>query len=174
MRKALLAGLAGLMLAGPALADQQRDYRDNHDYRDDRRDDMRDARSDDRRDDRNSYRNNYRNGYKDGRQPQNWRGNDRWDNNRWDDRRGNDWRYDGARYRGHGYIHPRGHGYRAWGVGNRVPQAYFINRYYIGNPGYYRLPPAFPGTRWVRVGVDALLIDLRAGLVVRAVRGLYW
>ena len=156
MRKALLAGLAGLMMAGPALADQQRDYRDNRDFREDRRDARRDARIDERRDDRN----NYRNGYQDGRQAQNWRGND--------------WRYDGARFRGPGYIHPRGHRYRAWGVGNHVPQAYFTNRYFIGKPGYYRLPPPFPGTRWVRVGGDALLIDLRAGVVVRAVRGLYW
>ena len=175
MRKALLAGLAGLMMAGPALADQQRDYRDNRDFREDRRDDRRDARIDARIDERRDDRNNYRNGYQDGRQAQNWRGNDRWDNDhRGNDWRGNDWRYDGARYRGPGYSHPRGYGYRAWGVGNRVPQAYFTNRYFIGNPGYYRLPPAFPGTRWVRVGVDALLIDLRAGVVVRAVRGLYW
>ncbi len=159
MHEALLAGLAGLMLAGPALADQQRDYRDNRDYR-----------RNERRDDRNNYRNRYR----DDRQAPNWRGNDRWDSNRLDDRRGNDLRYEGARYRGQGYIHPRGQGCRAWGVGNRVPQAYFSNRYYIGNPGYYRLPPAIPGTRWVRVGVDALLIDLRAGVVVHAVRGLYW
>ncbi len=172
MRKALLAGLAGLMMAGPALADQQRDYRDNRDFREDRRD----ARDDERRDDRN----NYRSGYLDGRQAQNWRGNDRWDNDRrgndrrGNDWRGNDWRYDGARFRGPGYIHPRGYGYRAWGVGNRLPQAYFTNRYFIGNPGYYRLPPPFPGTRWVRIGADALLIDLRAGVVVRAVRGLYW
>ncbi len=156
MRKALLAGLAGLIMAGPALADQQREYRDNRDFREDRRDARRDARIDERRDDRN----NYRNGYQDGRQAQN--------------RPGNDWRYDGARFRGPGYIHPRGYGYRAWGVGNRLPQAYFTNRYFIGNPGYYRLPPPFPGTRWVRIGADALLIDLRAGVVVRAVRGLYW
>ncbi len=156
MRKALLAGLAGLMIAGPVLADEHRGYRDNRDYRQDRREDRREDRRDDRRDDRRSYQN----GYQDGR--------------RADYRRGNDWRWDGARYRGPVYAHPRGYDYRAWGVGNRVPNVYFSNRYWIGNPGYYRLPPPFPGTRWVRVGFDALLIDLRAGVVVSAVRGLYW
>ena len=169
MRKTLLAGLAGLMMAGPALADQQRDYRDDDRY--DRRDDRRDDRREEWRDDRN----NYRAGYQDGRRADNWR-DENWRGNEWrgNNRGGNDWRWDGARYRGQGYVHPRGQGYRAWDVGNRVPPAYFNNRYLIGNPGYYRLPPAFPGTRWVRVGVDALLIDLRAGVVVRAVRGLYW
>lgn len=159
MRKALLAGLAGLMMAGPVLADQRQDNRDD---RQDRREDRRDERRDDRR--------NYNNGYQDGRRTDAVRGND-WRGN---DRRGNDWRWDGPRYRGSAYVHPRGYNYRAWGVGNRVPQSYFNNRYWIGNPGYYRLPPAFRGTRWVRVGGDALLIDLRAGVVIRAIRGLYW
>jgi Ni/Co efflux regulator RcnB len=149
MRNALLAGLAGLMLAGPVLADERRDWRQDQrqDWREDRRQDWRDERRDDRR--------HYREGYQDGR-------------------RADDWRWNGARYRGPAYVYPRGYGYQAWGVGHRVPNVYFSNRYWIGNPGYYRLPPAFPGTRWVRIGADALLIDLRAGVVVRAVRGLYW
>lgn len=170
MRKLLLTGLAGLLLAGPALADQAYDGRrnddrrdwqgdrgdriddrrdDRQDWRDDRRDDRRDWR-DDRRDDRQDFRADYRGAY-------------RYDS-----------RWNGARYRGPVYVHPRGLGYRAWGVGYRVPRAYFDNRYYIGNPGLYRLPPAYYGTRWVRVGADALLIGVRDGIVIRAVRGLYW
>jgi len=122
-------------------------------------------------DDRRAYRDGYQDSRRaDARRADAWRA-DAWRGN---DRRGNDWRWDGPRYRGSNYIHPRGYRYRAWGVGNRVPQSYFTNRYWIGNPGYYRLPPAFRGTRWVRVGGDALLIDLRAGVVVRAIRGLYW
>lgn len=167
MRNAFLAGMAGLMLAGPVLADERRDWRQDQrqdqrqEWRDDRRQDWREDRRDERRDDRS----NYRAGYQDGRQADAWRDSDR---------RNHDWRWDGARYRGPTYVYPRGYGYQAWGVGRRVPNVYFSNRYFIGNPGYYRLPPAFPGTRWVRVGADALLIDLRAGVVVRAVRGLYW
>ena len=93
---------------------------------------------------------------------------------RGNDWRGNDWRWNGARYRGQGYIYPRGFGYQAWGVGYRLPPAYFGGGYWIGNPGYYRLPPAYYGTRWVRVGSDALLIRLGDGLILQAVRGLYW
>ena len=144
MRNLLLAGFAGLMLAGPALADD-RDWRDQrrddrHEWRDDRRDDRRDWRED-RRD---------------------WR----------DDRR-DDWRSSGARYRGPVYNYPRGYGYRPWDVGYRLPPAYFDQRYRIADPGYYRLPRAGWGTRWVRVGPDALLIG-RDGIILRAVRGLYW
>lgn len=171
MRKVLLAGLAGLMIAGPVLAQERRDYQgDRREWqggRDDRGDQRRDYQGD-HRDDRGGTRRD------------DWRGNDRHDNNRrdndWrrDDRRGSDWRWNGNRYRGPAYVHPRGYGYQSWGVGIRVPQAYFGNRYWIGDPGYYRLPPAYQGTRWIRVGPDALLIDLRAGVVIRAVRGLYW
>ena len=159
MRKLLLTGLAGVILAGgvmaPALADQRPDYDQRYDRHDDRRDDRRDDWRDDRHD-----------GRRDDRRYDNRGGHDR------------DYRYDsswnGARYRGPAYAYPRGYGYQSWGVGYRLPQAYFGNRYWIGNPGYYRLPPAYRGTRWVRVGPDALLIDRRSGYVVRAVRGLYW
>ncbi|PZN94472.1 MAG: hypothetical protein DCF31_09610 [Alphaproteobacteria bacterium] len=152
MFKLLVAGLAGLMLAGPVLArDGDRDG-----YRDGRRGGWEDNRGGWRGDDRG------------------WRGNDRGGRHGWDNRRGNDWRWDRQRYRGPAFIHPRGFGYRPWGVGYRVPPAYFNNRYFIGNPGFYRLPPARYGTRWIRVGPDALLIRRGDGLVLHAVRGLYW
>lgn len=181
MRKVLLAGLAGLMIAGPVLADERRDYQgDRHEWqggRDDRGDQRRDFDRD-RRDDRGGWQQNR--GHGDDRRDHDWRDNDRrdrdWRGNDWrhESSRGSDWRWNGARYRGPAYIHPRGYGYQQWGIGYRVPQAYFDNRYWIGDPGYYRLPPAYQGTRWVRIGADALLIDLRAGVVIRAVRGLYW
>ncbi len=148
MRKLLLAGLAGMIMAGPALADP-RDH---------------DGRGWDRgQDGRGNWRGDDRRG--DG-----WRGHEGRDF----DRRGNDWRWDGARYRGPAFIHPQGYAYRPWGPGYRLPPAYFSSRYYIGNPGYYRLPPAYVGTRWIRVGPDALLIRIGDGIILRAVRGLYW
>ncbi|WP_426167666.1 RcnB family protein [Sandarakinorhabdus sp. DWP1-3-1] len=166
MFKLLVAGLAGLILAGPALAqDGDRDGRRG--WEDNRgggwRGDDRGRRGDDR-----GWRGDNRG---------DWRGNDGWRGNGrggWDNRRGNDWRWNQQRYRGPAFIHPRGYGYRPWGVGYRLPRAYFGNRYFIGNPGFYRLPPAWYGTRWVRVGPDALLIRLGDGIVLRAVRGLYW
>ncbi len=137
MRKILLAGLAGMFMAGPALADP-RDYRyDRHEFRQDRRD---------FREDRRDYR------------------QDRRDDRRWD----------GPRYRGSAYAHPRGFAYRPYGLGYRLPPAYFGRGYWIGNPGYFRLPPAGWGARWVRVGPDALLIRVSNGLILRAVRGIYW
>lgn len=51
---------------------------------------------------------------------------------------------------------------------------FFNERYYIGQPDYYRLPPAYAGTRWVRVGPDALLIRSYDGRVVRVIRGLFY
>lgn len=157
MRKLLLAGLTGLMMAGPVAAADWRDGRnDRREWREDRRDDWRSERRDDRRDYRRDVRDDRRDYRRDIRQ----------------DRR--DWRWNGNRYRGPVYAHPRGYGYQAWGVGYRVPPAYVSDRYWIGDPGYYRLPPPYRGTRWVRVGPDALLISLGSGVVVQAVRGLYW
>ncbi len=144
MRNLIIAGLAGLMLAGPALADDRRGRNDGRD------------------------RGGWDNGDRGNRGGGDWnRGNGgRYDRN--------DWRWDRPRYRGPAFIHPRGYGYQNWGVGYRLPPAYFSGRYYIGNPGYYRLPPAYYGTRWIRVGPDALLIRIGDGIVLRAVRGLYW
>lgn len=174
MRKLLLAGLAGLVLAGPVTADERPGYRaDRQEFREDKRE-FRDARrefqgerrelqgerQDYRRDARNDYRGDrYRDdGYRDGRRD-------------WGRR---DYHWGGARYRGPVYVHPRGYGYRPWNIGYRLPSAYYSDRYWIGDPGYYRLPPAYRGTRWVRVGTDALLISVYNGMIVQAVRGLYW
>jgi Ni/Co efflux regulator RcnB len=192
MRKLWLAGIAGIMLAGPALAQEQQVWQGDRDRgsvqqgrdgwqgdraydgrRDDRaydrRDDRRDDRAYDRRDDRRDVRIYDR---RDDRRDD--RGYDRRDDRGgWQQGR-SDWRWSGTRYRGPSYVYPRGYGYQPWGVGYRLPPAYFGNRYWIGNPGHYRLPRAHYGTRWVRVGPDALLIRIGNGIVIQAVRGLYW
>ncbi len=142
MRTLMLAGLAGLMLAGPALADERGD-RDREGWRGDHQD---------WRDDRRHWR------------------DERYSRT---DRR-DEWRWQGSRDRGPGYAYPQGYGYRPWTVGYRLPPPYWGQRYWIANPGIYRLPPAWGGTRWVRVGPDALLIRVFDGTIVRAVRGLYW
>ena len=48
-------------------------------------------------------------------------------------------------------------------------RAFFGGNYWIGNPGYYQLAPAYGGTRWIRVGPDALLIRGYDGYVVRGI-----
>ncbi len=79
-----------------------------------------------------------------------------------------------ARFRADPYYYPRGYAYRYYGVGTFLPRAYFDTRYYIGQPDYYRLPPAFAGTRWIRVGPDALLIRNYDRRVVRVIRGIFY
>lgn len=129
------------------LRDDRRELRDDRrDVRDDRRDDRRDWR-DGRRDVRNDWR---------------------------DDRRGYGQGDRYARFRGESFSYPRGYGYRYYQPGVRVPRVYFDRRYYIGRPEFYRLPPAYGGTRWLRIGSDALLIRAYDGQVVRVIRGLFY
>lgn len=149
MRNLILGLLAATMLAGPALADNRRDARSER--RNDQREwqhDRRDARAD-RRD-----------WYQDRRQ---WRPVGR-----------NDWRWAGPRFRGQGYVYPRGFAYRPWGVGYRLPPAYFARPFWVADPFAYRLPRPYRGARWVRVGPDALMIRIGGGFVLQAVRGLWW
>lgn len=139
--------------------DRRFDERRSDERRDLRRDE-RDARQDERRqDERREYRQDER---RDGRRAYR------------DDRRayGDSDRF--ARFHGDRYYYPRGFGYRSYGIGTIVPRAYFDQRYYIGRPDFYRLPPAFAGTRWVRVGPDALLIRRFDGRIVRVIRGLFY
>lgn len=155
MRTLALAAFAGLTLvttmAAPAAAQDWR--HDRREWRDDRRD-WRDDRRD-WRDDRRDWRDDRRD----------------WRDARWDNRR--DWRWDGNRYRD-AYYHPRGYAYRPYAIGYPVPRPYIGGRYWINDWGRYRLPPPWAGTRWVRVGPDALLIRIGDGFVLRAVRGLWW
>lgn len=127
----------------------------------DRRDDRRDVR-DDRRDDRRDWRNDRRDDRRDVRND--WR----------DDRRGYGQGDRYARFRGEAFAYPRGFGYRYYQPGVRVPRAYFDSRFYIGRPDFYRLPPAYAGTRWLRIGPDALLIRAYDGQVIRVIRGLFY
>lgn len=127
-------------------------------------------------------------------------GNNRnWNNNNDDDDRGyrgnnsqnyrwkqtwrNDSRYNWSghrdRYRNHykpgRYYSPyRGHSYRRYGIGINIGSAFFGSRYWISDPSYYRLPPAYGPYRWVRYYDDVLLIDLRSGRVVDAIHDFFW
>jgi Ni/Co efflux regulator RcnB len=38
----------------------------------------------------------------------------------------------------------------------------------------YRLPPAYPGTQWIRYYDDALLVDIWTGEVVDVVYDFFW
>ena len=59
-----------------------------------------------------------------------------------------------------------GGGYRRFGIGAELDAGFFAQQYWIGNPGYYRLPPAYGPYRWVRYYNDALLVNIYSGQIV--------
>lgn len=168
MRNLILGLMAATMLAGPVMADDRRDRRDDRrddrrEWRGDRRDDRRDFRND-RRDDRRDFKRDVRNDRRDWYQ----------DRRYWRPVGRDDYRWAGPRHRGPAYAFPRGYGYRPFAVGYRVPPAFVGRPYWVDNPRFYRLPPAYRGTRWVRYGPDALLIQIGNGIVLQAVRGVWF
>jgi Ni/Co efflux regulator RcnB len=159
--------------------DRQDDARRNDDRR--RWDDLR--RRDGARDDRTRW--------DDGNRWDDRRAGNTWYSNRDDGNRGGwnrGWRgesrYDWARYRSvnrNAYRLPRyyapsgwGGGYRRFGIGTRLSSGLWGQNYWIADPFVYRLPEAYGPYRWVRYYGDALLIDLRTGLVVDSVFDIFW
>ena len=188
MRKLILATAALASLAAPLAAQTPGDLRDDrrdvrherHELNDaraegdrrevrDERHDLRDAR-DQLRDDRRERFDDRRDRFDDRRDRIDDRRDDR---HEWRDGRGAEWRAE-RRYSAGRYYYPRGYGYRAWAVGGFLPRSYWGERYWVGRPLAYGLPNAWRGTRWVRVGPDALLIRVYDGSVVRVARGIFY
>lgn len=74
---------------------------------------------------------------------------------------------------GHFYW-PRGYHYRRWVYGEILPGVFFTTRYWLHDWRIYGLYPPPPGTRWVRYGPDALLIDRYSGEIIRVVYGIFY
>lgn len=148
-----------------------RDRRDWDNSRNDRNDRRWD--SDRRRDGSRSWGNTrYGDGYRD-------RDRHRWNNNWRNDRR-YDWRGYRASHR-HLYRLPRyyapvgwGYGYRRFSIGFTLSSMLFSQQYWINDPFYYRLPPAYGPYRWVRYYNDALLVDVDTGEVVDVMYDFFW
>ncbi|KIU29670.1 hypothetical protein SR41_03110 [Sphingomonas melonis] len=112
-----------------------------------------------------------------------WGRND-WGRNNWDRGWRNDRRYDWARERAANrgvfrlprYYAPSGwgYGYRRFSIGISLAPLLFSQSYWIDDPFVYRLPEAYGPYRWVRYYDDALLVDVRSGLVVDAVYGIFY
>jgi Ni/Co efflux regulator RcnB len=64
--------------------------------------------------------------------------------------------------------------YRHWGYGDRLPFGWFGAQWFIGDYYFYDLPVPPYGYEWIRVGPDALLVDLATGMVVESVYGLFY
>jgi Ni/Co efflux regulator RcnB len=156
---------AGRQLQGgpqPAARDER--YRQDDRYRqdNDRRDEGR------RYDDRGRGDNR---GYNAGRPPgQDWQR----DRPRYD-RRDYPFQYSQhQRYRGFAYYPPRGFYVRHWGFGDIVPRSWWAPDYRLSDWWAYGLPIPPIGYEWVRVGDDALLIDIYSGRVVQVAYDIFY
>lgn len=97
----------------------------------------------------------------------NWRNNQRYN---W-----NDWRRrNRSVYHQHSYHDPFGWAYQTFSIGWRLWPNYYSSSYWINDPGMYRLPPAPPGTRWIRYYNDALLVDMWSGEVLDVIHNFFW
>lgn len=105
-----------------------------------------------------------------------WNGRDwdRRDNDRWDRNWRNDRRYSWQDYRNHNrnifrqgrYDSRHGYSYRRWSPGYRFDPFFYSSSYWINDPFYYRLPPAYGPYRWVRYFDDVVLVDTRDGEII--------
>ena len=127
---------------------------DRRDWRDERRD-RRDWRNDRRRDWNRDWN-------------RDWRRDNRYD---WQN-----WRYRNRNvFRGWRYYSPyRNHRYTRFGIGFQLQPLFYSQRYWLSDPYMYRLPPAPPGTQWVRYYNDVLLVDTWTGEVIDVLYDFFW
>lgn len=133
--------------------------------RQERREDRRDWRRD-RRDDRRDWRDERRDWRRDWNRD--WRRDNRYD---W-----SGWRYRNRNiFRGSHYYAPyRNHRYSRFNIGFFLEPLFFSQRYWVSNPYQYRLPPAPPGTQWIRYYNDVLLVDTWSGEVIDVIYDFFW
>ena len=100
-----------------------------------------------------------------------------WDTS-WRDNRSYDWRGYRGRYSSlynlSNYYDPYRDGYRRFLIGFSLSPSYYDSRYWLNDPGQYRLPPAYGPYRWVRYYDDALLVNIYTGQVVDVVHSFFW
>ena len=97
-----------------------------------------------------------------------WRNDRRYDWNRW--------RYSNRNIFRIGRYHSpyRDWNYRRFSIGLFLQPLFYSDRYWISDPWQYRLPPAPPGTQWVRYYNDVLLVDTWSGEVVDVIYDFFW
>ena len=73
------------------------------------------------------------------------------------------------------YVAPyRGWRYSTLRPGSQLRSGFYTSsRYFITNPGQYRLRPAARNQRWVRYGDDLVLVNIRNGRVLQVLRNRY-
>jgi len=82
--------------------------------------------------------------------------------------------YQAARsYRIGPYHRPAGWVDRHWAYGDHLPRAYWVTQYLLADYWLFGLEVPPVGYEWVRVGADALLIDVNTGIVLQAEYGVF-
>jgi len=129
------------------------------------------------------YNNDGRNWRNDRTDRRDWRGDNDGRRHSWNRSWRNDNRYDWQRWRysnrnlfhiGPYYSPYRGYGYNRFSIGIFLDPFFYDQRYWIGDPWQYRLPPAEPGTEWVRYYNDVLLVDIYTGEVIDVIYDFFW
>jgi Ni/Co efflux regulator RcnB len=72
------------------------------------------------------------------------------------------------------YRQPAGFYVHRWTFGERLPVAFYAQDYWLSDFALYGLMAPWAGYEWVRVGDDALLVDVETGEVVRVEYGLFY
>ncbi|MEO5774894.1 MAG: RcnB family protein [Sphingomicrobium sp.] len=89
-----------------------------------------------------------------------------------------DWRSERDRHRSifhiGFYYDPFGWNYQRYQPGWRMWSSYYSRSFWLRDPSMYRLPPAYPGTQWIRYHDDALLVDLWNGEVIDVIYDFFW
>jgi hypothetical protein len=102
----------------------------------------------------------------------------RWSTHDWRSDRRYDWRRHRDRHRSifhlGFYYDPFGWSYRRWSIGSFLWPNYYRSSYWLDDPWYYRLPPAYGPYRWVRYWDDALLVNIYTGQVVDVLHNFFW
>lgn len=78
------------------------------------------------------------------------------------------------RYHAGRFQRPPGWSARAWRRDQYVPRNWLGLGYLYVEPWDYALPVAPPRSAWMRLGEDAVLVDLRTGRILQVAPGLFW
>ena len=78
------------------------------------------------------------------------------------------------RFRKRYYHRPPGWYYRRWTYGQVLPFAFFARDYWLNDWYDYDLPVPPYGYEWVRYGDDAILVDVRTGMILQVIYGVFY
>ncbi len=77
-------------------------------------------------------------------------------------------------YRLGAYQRPNGYYFRQWATGAILPGLFRAQNYWLTNYGAYGLRPPPPGTVWVRVDNDALLVSNSTGQIIDIIYNVFY